>query len=399
MSGLLLRGLGFAGLPFDGVDNPSWDPFERGASLTPSGSDLVMTNGNTSGSWTSAKSWPPQSTGKWYAEIVATTVASATFQIFGFCDASPFMQTFLGGMAKSIGFRAGGSSVFVQGAGISSSWTTSYTIAQGDTVNLAMDIDAGRVWIGKNGTWLGGGDPAAGTNPAGLISAGSWSFGFTTFPAGASVYTLRPTNVIHTIPSGFSLLPTAPRRRLYVAVDGDSITAGTSGPTTPYAQTALTGIARFRNYAAGGQQISAMENTAQNAYKWYALNRADKRSVVTIMGGRNDIAVGGRTAAQVITSLQNYGAARKAEGHHVVMCTILPDSSVPGFNTTRATVNTAMRTWGGVNWDSLVDYDTTIMGQDSSAPNGLYYFDGTHPTQLGQDLLSVLYKEVIQAIP
>lgn len=382
-------------------ESPTWDPFERGVSLSPSSGDLVMTNANTSPSWTSAKTYPPQSSGKWYTEIVATTVASAGFQIFGFCDSACSMQTYLGAMSKSIGFRSGGTSVFTSGSGVSSTWSTTLNIAQGDTVNLAMDIDAGKVWIGKNGTWLGSGDPAAGTNAAGTIPAGSWSFAFTTYPAGTSVYTLRPVSVTGTIPSGFSILPNPPRSRLYVAVDGDSITAGTNGPTVPYAVTALTGIAqnpRLRMYAAGGQQISAMENNATNFYKWYGINRSDKLSVVSIMGGRNDIAVGGKTAAQVITSLQNYGAARKAEGHHVVMHTILPDSAFAGFNPIRATVNTAMRTWGGTYWDSLVDHDTTLMGLDATASDTLYYADGTHPTQLGEDLLSVLFRSVIQAI-
>jgi hypothetical protein len=29
---------------------------------------------------------------------------------------------------------------------------------------LAMDLGNGKLWIGKNGTWLGAGNPQAGTN-------------------------------------------------------------------------------------------------------------------------------------------------------------------------------------------------------------------------------------------
>ena len=34
-----------------------------------------------------------------------------------------------------------------------------------DYINVAVDADAGKIWFGKNGTYEGGGDPAAGTNP------------------------------------------------------------------------------------------------------------------------------------------------------------------------------------------------------------------------------------------
>lgn len=37
--------------------------------------------------------------------------------------------------------------------------------AVGDTVNVAVDLDAGRLWFGRNGVWIGG-DPAANTAPA-----------------------------------------------------------------------------------------------------------------------------------------------------------------------------------------------------------------------------------------
>jgi hypothetical protein len=35
----------------------------------------------------------------------------------------------------------------------------------GDVIMFAFDRDAGKLWLGKNGTWFNSGDPAAGTNP------------------------------------------------------------------------------------------------------------------------------------------------------------------------------------------------------------------------------------------
>ena len=41
----------------------------------------------------------------------------------------------------------------------------SYTYVAGAPVMIAVDFDAGLMWLGYNGTWVGGGDPVSGTNP------------------------------------------------------------------------------------------------------------------------------------------------------------------------------------------------------------------------------------------
>jgi hypothetical protein len=39
------------------------------------------------------------------------------------------------------------------------------TFTTDDILMIAMDVDEGVAWVGKNGTWINSGDPAAGTNP------------------------------------------------------------------------------------------------------------------------------------------------------------------------------------------------------------------------------------------
>ena len=34
----------------------------------------------------------------------------------------------------------------------------------GDIISVALDVDASKIWFGKNGTWGNSSDPAAGTN-------------------------------------------------------------------------------------------------------------------------------------------------------------------------------------------------------------------------------------------
>ena len=48
--------------------------------------------------------------------------------------------------------------------GGSSGWGSSYT--KGDIIGIALDMDNGKVWFSKNGTWQASGDPANGSNPA-----------------------------------------------------------------------------------------------------------------------------------------------------------------------------------------------------------------------------------------
>lgn len=38
--------------------------------------------------------------------------------------------------------------------------------APGDAIGIGLDADLGRVWFAKNNTWIGAGNPAAGTNAA-----------------------------------------------------------------------------------------------------------------------------------------------------------------------------------------------------------------------------------------
>ena len=44
--------------------------------------------------------------------------------------------------------------------------TSSFILANGDTAMIAFDCTTGKIWLGKNGTWLKSGSPSTGTNPA-----------------------------------------------------------------------------------------------------------------------------------------------------------------------------------------------------------------------------------------
>jgi len=69
---------------------------------------------------------------------------------------------------------------------------TGYTT--GDIMSLALDLDNGKAYFGKNGTWLGSANPSAGTNPA-----------FSSIPSGT--YYLGVSNYISTWSANFGNPP------------------------------------------------------------------------------------------------------------------------------------------------------------------------------------------------
>ena len=44
------------------------------------------------------------------------------------------------------------------------------TMANGDTVNLALDLDNGKFYAGRNGSWFTSGDPTSGATGTGAIA-------------------------------------------------------------------------------------------------------------------------------------------------------------------------------------------------------------------------------------
>lgn len=76
-------------------------------------------------------------------------------------------------------------------------------------VMVAYDADAGKMWVGYNGAWMGSGDPAAGTNPTFTGLSGT-IYPAVTVPNGNYNVTDRVTGMFHsagfkhTPPTGFS---------------------------------------------------------------------------------------------------------------------------------------------------------------------------------------------------
>jgi hypothetical protein len=148
-----------------GTGNSGGDVRGNYATLNPldKGSNITLTNGNLdvscSSSWNTVRGTIGVSSGKWYWEY---TMTAAGYTELGIGTSVVSLSTYPGSSASAYIYYSpngnkGNSNSF-------SSYGNSYTT--GDVIGVAIDLDSGKIWFAKNGTWQASGDPAAGTNAA-----------------------------------------------------------------------------------------------------------------------------------------------------------------------------------------------------------------------------------------
>ena len=228
----------------------------------------TLTNGNldqvaSAGGWNTARNTFPISSGKWYWEVTMTGstrlvmhgVDDNTYNIIG----NP-SSVYVGAYNNSWSVYAS------DGARRNNTTTgTSYgsSFAQNDVMMVALDMDNGRIWWGKNGTWFNSGNPASGTNAAYTNLSG-----YTVTPATSCFDTTdscshnfgqRP--FAHTAPSGFKALCTQNLQEPTIKQGDDyfNVVLYTGTGTT----NAVTGVGfqpdliwlKNRNYGAGTNHV------------------------------------------------------------------------------------------------------------------------------------------------
>jgi hypothetical protein len=179
-----------------------------------SGAGAVLSNGNkTYTSSTGAKqviSDTFRSTGKYYFELDITTSGSSQLTLGLYIPGTPTGGNWPGAQTGSFGIigapDAAGQDMFYNGSGVG-------TLTNGTTGLLgvcvacfALDLDAHKIWIGRNNVWYASGNPGAGTNPAYASLAGGANLGPGMLGQLGCVTTLRTASadLIYTPPSGFS---------------------------------------------------------------------------------------------------------------------------------------------------------------------------------------------------
>jgi hypothetical protein len=152
-------------------------------------STAYISNGNLTNS-SGANNYPIRGTigfssGKWYWEWTEEATPNNHIGVWGTSSLTAGTYNYVGEAADSWGLSTSNGNKRNNGS------NTAYgsVYANGDVGMCAVDMDNGKIWWGKNGTWFASGSPSAGTNAAftnltGTLrpaqiqySAGSFNFG------------------------------------------------------------------------------------------------------------------------------------------------------------------------------------------------------------------------------
>ena len=168
--------------------------------LLKQGSAVTVSNGNlravgTGAAWGTVLSSIGMTSGKWYCEITVT--ANSNSQMFGICQETATLTTYVGASAVGYGYYAGGDKY---NNGVNALYGASYTA--NDVIGIAYDADIGSLTFYKNNS-------SQGVAYSGLSTTATWFFA-------VSAYNTTNTNDInfgqrpftYTPPSGFVALNT-----------------------------------------------------------------------------------------------------------------------------------------------------------------------------------------------
>ena len=145
----------------------TWNPSDKHANVALSNGDLTATD--TTGTVDAAvRSTQFKTTGKWYWEI---TLTDASVTASGINVATGDLGQVVGNPSSDGAGRNNGGHNYADSP-FTRVLTEYVTLSNGNVVNIAVDIDAGKLWYGKNGTWSYLGDPATGANPAVTFAGG-----------------------------------------------------------------------------------------------------------------------------------------------------------------------------------------------------------------------------------
>ena len=185
------------------------NPILSSANITFSNGNLDAAVGASSGVYRTAGGTIAISSGKWYFESIAITPFANS--CVGVGDVTQSKATWESDTTTNSNFwfvnPLNGNKINGSGASYGSAYSN------GDIINCAVDMDNGKIWWGKNGTWFASGDPAAGTNAAYTNLSGKTVtpayFGGSSASGGAThTANFGQRAFAYTAPSGFKALCT-----------------------------------------------------------------------------------------------------------------------------------------------------------------------------------------------
>lgn len=178
----------------------TWNPSDMATQLTLSNANLTVTRNAGSSPWRVVRATDAHTTGKRYFEVLVVDpgaqgveigVATAAFAIGGAIDSS----------AESWAIYSPTGALYYSGS--SDAGTSLGTIGAGQRAMWAVDFDAGKAWIGRQGTFDG--NPGAGTGERFTFTPGLALFpAAACYNAGDSLTgAFKAADFAYSLPSGF----------------------------------------------------------------------------------------------------------------------------------------------------------------------------------------------------
>jgi hypothetical protein len=183
--------------------------------------------GHTGSPWSTCRATLGVSSGKWYFEGTFTgSTGSAGNNMIGVMTTTTSTLSDAYGGSTTRSYQANGNLQGDNSTGTVSSATS------GDVIMIAFDVDAGQLWVGKNGTWMNSGVPASGTG---------------------NVFTTLPTS------------PIVPQVSMY-GNTGDNYGWFTNFGQQPFAYTPPTGFLQLNTFNLPTPTIGATASTLAGDY-------------------------------------------------------------------------------------------------------------------------------------
>lgn len=182
----------------------TWNPADKASEIDLS-LDLLTaartaTNNNQ---WRLLRSTDAHDAGKYYAEIENQTSVPNSLMV-GLAPGSLSVNTYPGSSADSFGYHCNDSSPGYCYNGGAQYYGDGQLVANSSRARIAVDFDAGYVWLGNLTSWKNGGDPAAGTSPTFTFTPNTELYIATGMYISPQQAWLRVTGFSGSVPTGFS---------------------------------------------------------------------------------------------------------------------------------------------------------------------------------------------------
>lgn len=177
----------------------AWNPLDAGSAFTLSNANFTA---SASGSYIqTVRGTTSKSTGKWYFEVTASSIATSG-DLIGIAKSSTPLGSIVGQDAYSYGlYSADG---YLYSGGGKQYYLSTFTTS--DVIGIAIDLTGNLLYISKNGSWLNSANPSAGTGGISITGGAYFPAASIFATSGTATFILNTggTAFTATIPTGFS---------------------------------------------------------------------------------------------------------------------------------------------------------------------------------------------------